>query len=254
MKKEFTIYYDEAWRWPLAWPMYIWLVCFNDKIAHEELEPFCDSKKISEKVREEHFNVIENLWNGWKIIYSPARVTATEIDKYWMTNSLHYAILRWMIQIFNKFYPDEFWDLNKYPQPFDKKLNKKNQIKYSDVLTTFSRLNTQWIKINLIMDWNSDFWLKKSFPFWSITKIVHWDTLEKWISMASIIAKVSRDRVMEHLPKKYDKYNFSKHKWYWTAEHKKYIEKYWSSDIHRKLFLKWIYPNHTFDKKLAIQF
>jgi ribonuclease HII len=30
--------------------------------------------------------------------------------------------------------------------------------------------------------------------------------------MASIIAKVSRDRIMEDLPKKYSKYNFDKHK------------------------------------------
>jgi ribonuclease HII len=30
--------------------------------------------------------------------------------------------------------------------------------------------------------------------------------------MASIIAKVSRDRIMESLPKKYAKYNFDKHK------------------------------------------
>ena len=72
--------------------------------------------------------------------------------------------------------------------------------------------------------------------------------------MASIIAKVSRDRIMESLPKKYVKYNFDKHKWYGTKEHKELLEKYGPSNIHRKLFIKWIFPNHKFSKKLPEKF
>ena len=53
------------------------------------------------------------------------------------------------------------------------------------------------------------------------------------ISAASILAKVSRDRYMSNLDKKYDKYNFQKHKGYVTQEHKILINKYGFSDLHR---------------------
>lgn len=247
----YTIYFDEAGRWPLAGPLFVWLVCPISKLSKKELLPFCDSKQISEAKREELFEYIENLKNEWKIISYPARMTASEIDKYGMSNALHCTILRWMIQIFSQLFP-EIKFKNKLPNPLDIKI--KTNLKYSDVLNYFSELNNNWIKIKLVMDGNRDFGLKKIFPFWNIETIISWDAKVKEIWMASIIAKVSRDRIMESLPKKYDKYKFGKHKWYGTKEHKELIGKYWPSDIHRKLFLKWIFPNHNFSKTLPKKF
>lgn len=56
------------------------------------------------------------------------------------------------------------------------------------------------------------------------------------VSAASIIAKVSRDNLMENYDKKYPKYNFKKHKGYGTGEHLKMIKKYGICEIHRKTF------------------
>ena len=252
MKKYITIYFDEAWRWPLAGPLFVWLICPLIKLSKKELAPFCDSKQINEHQREELFSRVEILQNKWKIIAITSRVTAQEIDTYWMSNSLHIWILRWLIQIINALYP-QYFNVNDYiPNPLSIKLNKR--IKYTDILSWFSTLESQWIHIRLVMDWNRDFWLKKIFPFWKIETIISWDAKIKEIWMASIVAKVSRDRIMEELPKKYAKYNFGKHKWYGTKEHKELIEKYGPSDIHRKLFLKWIYPNHSFSKRLPSKF
>ena len=249
-KRNYTIYFDEAGRWPLAGPLFVWLVCPITKLTKKELLPFCDSKQISEAKREELFKFIENLKSEWKIISTPARMTATEIDKYGMSNALHLAILRWMIQIFSQLFPNQFkYDLSS---PISTKL--KQNLKYNDVLNYFSGLNSNWIKIKLIMDGNRDFWLKKMFPLWDIETIISWDVKIKEIWMASIIAKVSRDRIMESLPKKYAKYNFAKHKWYGTKEHKELLEKYGPSDIHRKLFLKWIFPDHKISRKLPEKF
>ena len=55
-------------------------------------------------------------------------------------------------------------------------------------------------------------------------------------SLASIIAKVSRDRLMEKLDEKYPRYGFIRHKGYGTAYHLKMLEKYGPSEIHRKSF------------------
>jgi ribonuclease HII len=249
--KNLTIYFDEAWRWPLAGPLFIWLICPIKKLSKKELAPFCDSKQISEIKREELFWHIQELQNAWKILAIPSWMTAAEIDKYWMSNALHCAILRGMIQICDKIFP-EIEIKNSLPSPVSTKI--KTNLKYTDVLNYFSQLNSKWINIKLVMDWNRDFGLRKMFPFWKIETIISWDAKVKEIWMASIIAKVSRDRVMKQLPKKYRKYNFDKHKWYWTKEHKKLIEKYGPSDIHRKLFLKWIFPNHKFSKKLPEKF
>lgn len=246
-KQNYTIYFDEAWRWPLAGPLFIWLVCPITKLSKKELLPFCDSKQISEKRREELFEHIGNLKSEWKIISVPARMTAAEIDRYGMSNALHCAILRWMIQIFSQLFP-QFKIKNDLPNPLSTEI--KANLKYTDVLNYFSQLNSEWINIKLVIDGNRDFWLKKIFPFWGIETIISWDAKVKEIWMASIVAKVSRDRIMESLPKKYAKYNFDKHKWYGTKEHKELLEKYWPSDIHRKLFLKWIFPDHKFYKKL----
>lgn len=58
------------------------------------------------------------------------------------------------------------------------------------------------------------------------------------VAAASIIAKVSRDRFMLQLDKKYPQYQFSKHKGYGTKLHYQMIEQYGVSDVHRKTFLK----------------
>ena len=64
MKKQtFRIYFDEAGRWPLAGPLFIWLVCPITKLSKKELLPFCDSKQITESKREELFIHIENFDN-----------------------------------------------------------------------------------------------------------------------------------------------------------------------------------------------
>lgn len=247
----FTIYFDEAWRWPLAGPLFVWLLCPITKLSKKELLPFCDSKQISENRREELFEYIEKLKSEWKIISSPAWMTASEIDKYGMSNALHLAILRGMIQIFNELFPESRFKIN-LPNPLTTKI--KTNLKYTDVLNYFSELNNRWVKIKLVMDGNRDFGLKKMFPFREIETIISWDAKVKEIWMASILAKVSRDRIMEQLPKKYAKYHFKKHKWYGTKEHKELLEKYWPSDIHRKLFLKRLFPEHNFIKKLPSEF
>lgn len=53
---------------------------------------------------------------------------------------------------------------------------------------------------------------------------------------ASIIAKVTRDRLMEKYHKIFPKYRFDKHKGYGTAFHLKMLKKYGPCKIHRKSF------------------
>lgn len=58
------------------------------------------------------------------------------------------------------------------------------------------------------------------------------------ISCASIIAKVTRDRIMREWDKVYPKYNFAQHKGYGTAKHIEAIKQYGLCPIHRRSFTK----------------
>ena len=62
------------------------------------------------------------------------------------------------------------------------------------------------------------------------------DVLSASIAAASVIAKVSRDRMMLHYDGIYPQYGFSRHKGYGTQDHLKNISKFGPCKIHRKTF------------------
>jgi ribonuclease HII len=66
--------------------------------------------------------------------------------------------------------------------------------------------------------------------------LVHGDALSASIAAASIIAKVTRDRLMEQYDKTYPEYGFAVHKGYLTALHRNAIETYGPCPIHRRSF------------------
>ena len=68
--------------------------------------------------------------------------------------------------------------------------------------------------------------------------IVKGDAKSYNIACASILAKVTRDRLMMDMHQKYPEYNFAKHKGYGTKEHYEKILQYGKCDIHRESFLK----------------
>lgn len=70
------------------------------------------------------------------------------------------------------------------------------------------------------------------------TGIVKGDAKSVSIAAASIIAKVTRDRMMEQYDTDYPGYNFKGHKGYGTAEHYEAIRRLGISPIHRKTFLR----------------
>lgn len=76
--------------------------------------------------------------------------------------------------------------------------------------------------------------------------IVKGDALSASIAAASILAKVSRDRLLCEIDKIYPQYGFAKHKGYGTAYHVEMLKKYGPCPVHRKTFLKKILGERTY--------
>ncbi|MBR2342824.1 MAG: ribonuclease HII [Clostridia bacterium] len=70
--------------------------------------------------------------------------------------------------------------------------------------------------------------------------LVGGDAKSSSIAAASILAKVTRDRICIEDDAKYPEYNIKKHKGYPTREHMDAVRKYGPSEIHRRSFLKFL--------------
>ena len=174
---------DEAGRGPCAGPLVIAAVVLND-LAAPELAGVRDSKAISEKKREELFEVIMKMAASVSII----RVSVEEIDE----RGVHAANLDGM-----------------------RRAVKGLTIEPAYVLTDGYAI--EGLAIPNVAVWKGD-------------------QVVTAISAASIIAKVTRDREMIELDKKYPQYGFAGHKGYITASHTAALAEHGPCVEHRRSF------------------
>lgn len=102
------------------------------------------------------------------------------------------------------------------------------------IATALKKLNIHPEHADIYLDGG----LKAPIAFFRQHTIIKGDGLIPVISCASVLAKVHRDRLMNHYDLKFPEYGFLNHKGYGTLEHYKAIRKYGITEIHRKRFLK----------------
>ena len=151
-----------------------------------KLDGLTDSKKLSEKKRNEYYEyIIKN-----SVAYGIGKCTPKEIDKYNILEATKIAMKRAIDEV-----------------------NKKIKLEY------------------VIIDGNMRFDL--DIPYKSIVK---GDSKSISIAAASVIAKVTRDREMYELDKKYPMYGFKNHKGYPTKKHIENLQNYGLIDGYRKSY------------------
>lgn len=220
IKYKYIIGIDEAGRGPLAGPVAVGAVLFEKDKYEKFKKDVCgkglplkkfeaerkigrrlvleeqthtilkDSKKLSEKKREEWF---EKIKGNKKIRYAVCFISAKQIDKIGISKATENAIKR-----------------------------------------TLSKLEVKPKKSKILLDGT----LKAPKEFKNQKTIIKGDEKEPIISLASIVAKVSRDRYLVKLSEKYPEYSFEKHKGYGTKLHYRMLKKRGICAIHRKSFLK----------------
>lgn len=78
--------------------------------------------------------------------------------------------------------------------------------------------------------------LLKAPPEYRQETIIKGDSLEPVISLASVVAKVRRDRLMKRLAQEYPQYGFEVHKGYGTVGHRAALQKFGLCELHRRSF------------------
>lgn len=180
MENKLVLGIDEAGRGPLAGPLSIAGVIFP--IGYENPDIY-DSKALSEKKREELFQVIQEdaLW------FEILEITEEEIDRY----NIYRADQRNMLAM--------------------------AQRSFADVILTDA--------MPLMLDDGRE-----------VIDLVKGDQKSISIAAGSILAKVTRDRIMKEYDAIYPQYGFAKNKGYPTKAHLEAIEKYGITPIHRRSF------------------
>ena len=174
---------DEAGRGPLAGPVFAAAVILPENCFIPGLN---DSKKLSEKKREELFDIICEK----AVSYCIADISHERIDEINILNATFEAM--------------------------------NNAVNGLDVTPDYVLIDGNRIKgMNVAHE-----------------TVVKGDAKSVSIAAASILAKVSRDRVMYDAAKQYSQYGFDKHKGYGTKAHCEAILKYGPCKIHRRTFLK----------------
>lgn len=209
--QRFTLYVDEVGRWPLAGPVYVWLVLLTGKVS---LRWYKDSKKCSPKLRE---TLYQKMLKEKNLCRVTAKSSHTYIDKKWLSLAIQTAIIKGIEAL----------------------LAKQIQKNISGIKNIINHIGSK--NITLIVDGKFDFRLRKTLGI-DVETIIHGDDLVPQISMASILAKVERDREMVNYHKKYPQYGFDQHKWYGTLAHRRAIQHHGPCPIHRKSFLTKLKP------------
>ncbi len=197
---------DEAGRGPLAGPVVAACVYIPEDARKEQFwSSVNDSKKLSEKKREALYELIIAHTS-----YGIAESTVEEIDQI----NILQASLQAMSRAFKIMcHPGESRDL----------------VGIRHKIPAFAGMTEEgWIAL---VDGNQ----KPKLPC-RIQTVVKGDSISLSIAAASILAKVTRDRVMNDLCHKFPMYGWSRNSGYGTAEHLRAINDHGVTDHHRQSF------------------
>jgi len=200
---------DEAGRGPLAGPVVVAGVKIrNAKVVKRLFAGIRDSKKLSAKKREEWFSV---LVSRPEIEYAVARVCPAVIDRINISRAANLAARR----VHRKLSANN-----------ESIANKRIRFSHSQI-----RKDSLFADVKVLLDGGLK--LPREITH---KAIVRGDERIPVIAAASIIAKVTRDRIMLRLHKKFPQYRFDLHKGYGTRLHKEYIRRHGYSGVHRRTF------------------
>ena len=198
----FVVGVDEVGRGPLCGPVVSAAVCYKDPTytipaaLEKEFALIRDSKKLSEKQREKIYDLIAEHFH-----VGIGLANAETIDRINILQATFLSMKSAISQLM------------------------KN-------IPTQHESDGRSFQAYVLVDGNQE------IPNFSLRQeaVVAGDSTVKSIAAASIIAKVTRDRLIVAYDQQYPEYGLAKHKGYGTAEHMAALRKYGPTPIHRMSF------------------
>ncbi|MDA8597176.1 ribonuclease HII [Candidatus Pacebacteria bacterium] len=205
---KYVIGIDEAGRGPLAGPVAVGVAQVPADFDWALLPGVTDSKKLSERKREEIFAAAKKLSSSNVLTFNVALVSALIIDRIGIVR----AIERGMVRALSKVSPEGGGEASRGPTSGEA---ADVQVKLDGGLRAPERFTDQ-------------------------ETIIKGDQREQIIGLASIVAKVTRDQHMCRLGAQpaYAPYDFATHKGYATQKHREAISNYGLSPVHRTTYCK----------------
>ncbi|OGG80676.1 hypothetical protein A3A39_03210 [Candidatus Kaiserbacteria bacterium RIFCSPLOWO2_01_FULL_54_13] len=193
---KFLIGVDEAGRGPLAGPVAIGAVMVPKKFDVLKMFPDVkDSKLLSPKKREEIYEEVVARTKAGEMRFCVRFTEHTFIDAYGITRAVRRAVQRSVSNLVPRH------GSGQAPSP------QNVHVFLDGLLYAPSKYEQE--------------------------TIIHGDVLVPLISLASVVAKVRRDRLMISLSNKFPSYGFETHKGYGTERHRAALREFGLCEIHR---------------------
>ena len=218
---------DEAGRGALAGPVVAGAVLVTRQFlegrwATTKAVSVNDSKQLTPAEREELWLEFETLAAQGQIHAHYGVADVAEIEQFNILGATKLAMRRAIAGI----YPPEAFERKREPDLFAS----------AEEIAAFQPTVSARILIDGLA--------LRNFPY-PHTGIVSGDARSLSIAMASIIAKVTRDRLMNDLDTRFPGYGFSQHKGYGTEEHREAVLRRGRCVQHRDLFLRKLLAQHS---------
>lgn len=205
---------DEVGRGPLAGPVAVGAFRIIDpgilRAARRVRVPLRDSKKLTREQREIWFRNIQIWQKEGKCDFSVVMISPSVIDTIGIAPAIRRALSRAL-----------------------------------SVVVASAKKDSKEIDVTILLDGG----LKAPSEYKKQKTIIKGDEKEKCISLASIVAKVTRDRYMFKQAKKFPEYGFENHVGYGTSKHYEAIKKHGLCQLHRRSFLRKFHIIESIDGK-----
>jgi len=225
----FLLGVDEAGRGPLAGPVSVGVVAVPEGFdVLKEFPGVADSKKLSEKKREKIFEMLTTRASAGDVCFAVEFESAETIDREGIAVAVRRALARGV----NTLAPDAALvkiQLDGASAPLETSRLGTTGTNPGASLTGQARPIDS---VHILLDGSL-----RAPPQYSQETIINGDELIPIVSLASIAAKVVRDRLMVGLSAEYPQYGFEKHKGYGTRAHYEMLEKHGLCVIHRRSFI-----------------
>jgi ribonuclease HII len=218
MDAKYIVGIDEVGRGPIAGPVAVCAFVIKDESflenpTHKKLPPLRDSKKLTKKQRVTWFNFLKEAKTKGFCDFAVSFVSSDNIDKFGINKCIQKALNESLVKITSQ----------------DSSNSSRFTLKGSDATENLKNRAS----FNIFLDGG----LHAPAEYTNQETIIKGDELKPVISMASIMAKVSRDRIMLAYAKEYPEYGFDSHVGYGTKAHYAAIKKHGQTPIHRKTFI-----------------